>query len=103
MHENPLAAPQPVAFPLPGSFQGAHHSAGRQRSQVTLGCGGIKLAARSSLLSRDKVPIALIEADSWDQTNIYRNIWILIKQRYYPVKMMNTNLYRKPTRCKVHL
>ena len=55
------------------------------------------------MLSCDKVPVALIEADSWDQTNIYRNIWILIKQGYYPVKMMNTNLYRKSMRCKVRL
>lgn len=66
-------------------------------------CGGIKLAIRTSLLSCDKVPSALIAADSWDQTNIYRNTRILIKQGYYPVKMMNTNLYRKSTRCKVGL
>ena len=52
----------------------------------------MKLAFRTVLLSRDKVPMALIAAVSWDQTNIYRNIWILIKQEYYPVKMMNTNL-----------
>ena len=63
----------------------------------------MKLAFRTVLLSRDKVPMALIAAVSWDQTNIYRNIWILIKQEYYPVKMMNTNLYRKSTRCEVHL
>lgn len=63
----------------------------------------MKLAFRTALLSCDKVPMALIAAVSWDQTNIYRNIWILIKQEYYPVKMMNTNLYRKSTRCEVHL
>lgn len=36
--------------------------------------------------------MALIAADLWDQTSIYRNTWILIKQVYFPVKMMNTNL-----------
>lgn len=63
----------------------------------------MKLAFGTALLSCDKMPMALIATVSWDQANIYRNIWILIKQEYYPVKMMSANLYRKSTRCKVHL